>query len=105
MLVSIIHLSDLNIASARDLVLTRAEAIASTTNGGTQQTALWVLLFSGDIALSGKAEEYALARTLIAQLRNNLNALHPKSQVKTVVVPGNTMPYRAGTILQLHEAG
>lgn len=89
MLVSILHLSDIHITTPRDLVLKRAEAIAKTTNVGSLRADVWVILLSGDIAFSGKPEQYESAETLINEIRRRLQGQHTKSQVEVVVVPGN----------------
>ncbi len=86
---AIVHLSDLHIQTVDSPILTRPNAIANAIVSVTPEPIEVILVWSGDIAFSGKAEEYSLATKLIDDVENLLK-LHIKAKLLgSVFVPGN----------------
>ena len=74
----LLHLSDIHIADERDPVLTRASMIARAAASCASEPVRCVVLVTGDIAFSGKEEEYELARAFMTELVAELKQ-HPSS--------------------------
>ncbi|MGH9343414.1 MAG: metallophosphoesterase [Terriglobia bacterium] len=90
MRVLIAHLSDIHIRSSSDPVLPRAQLIAQAIRGVEPAPDLCVLVFSGDIAFSGRQEQYEVALDFIETVRADLAAAFTASvPVHCVLVPGN----------------
>jgi hypothetical protein len=87
---AIVHLSDIHIKNAKDPVLARIDKIADAVRGVSYDIEFCVIAITGDIAYSGKEDQYVLAsdaiKKLAARLPQDSNANLP---VKVVVVPGN----------------
>lgn len=85
-----LHLSDAHIKNSEDLKFIDCDAIVNAL----RQTAHFdecVLVFSGDIAQSGKIEEYDVAKKLIDSISDGVrdNFLSPNKCVHVLIVPGN----------------
>lgn len=59
----ILHLSDIHIKSSHDPILKRANNIAVCTFSSLPSASSVFIVVSGDIAFSGRADQYALADT------------------------------------------
>lgn len=88
MKLTVLHLSDIHIKKAEDLVLSRAQNIAETTYKFLPDTDAVLLLFSGDIAFSGKEDEYDLAEQFVNDIMSNISK-ETKKPIHIIVVPGN----------------
>lgn len=86
--VLLLHLTDIHIASERDAILGKSENIAAALNSSVPTAELIVIVVSGDIAFSGKAEEYAAAEKMLKSLISSLQA-EARCPVKIVLSPGN----------------
>ena len=87
----LIHLSDLHIKSASDPILSRPTLIANAVTSLTQDVDTIFIATSGDIAYSGKEQEYLLAATFYASLQSSIASnLSPRVvPVHLVTAPGN----------------
>ena len=87
MRIVILQLSDMHIRDARNEMLGRAEKIVSALRSCAPLPDIALLLYTGDIAHSGKKEQYDLAAAFCAALKDLLN----RDGVTTAefFVPGN----------------
>ena len=84
----ILHLSDIHIKSSLDPILKRAQSIAACTFSSLPSASRVFIVVSGDVAFSGQADQYALAKTFFAEIRDAILA-EAKLPVSFVIVPGN----------------
>lgn len=84
----ILHLSDIHIQSASDIVLRRGDAIARAVFRDLPLADAVVLLITGDIAFSGKADQYNLAGGLFTDIERTLRS-ESDAPVHVVMCPGN----------------
>ncbi|MDO9204056.1 metallophosphoesterase [Methylotenera sp.] len=84
----ILHLSDIHIKGIADPILKHANEIAACTYNALPDASAVFILISGDIAFSGKAEQYDAARTLLNQIKVAIQA-EKNVQVHFVIAPGN----------------
>jgi len=87
-MVVFIHLSDIHIKSASDPILAKANEISATTFSYLPSASHVFIIVSGDVAFSGQASEYALAKQFLVQLRECLKA-ESALPVTFVIAPGN----------------
>ena len=85
----IAHLSDLHIASATDVLLSRGEAIGRAIASWSAEAEICILAVTGDVAYSGRKDEYDLASEFFAAVRSELARTRAELRVVQVVVPGN----------------
>lgn len=85
----IVHFSDLHIRTAEDAILKRAKQLAATTYSQLPQVESVLIAFSGDIAWSGRLEEYTLAAQLLEEFVAEIRREAPAIRIEVVVCPGN----------------
>lgn len=90
MKIVLLHLSDLHISSKAAITLEKIEKVANSLNIFDSFDAV-ILALSGDIANSGKENEYKHASKFVTNLTNTIAKKHglSKGAIKVVVVPGN----------------
>jgi predicted MPP superfamily phosphohydrolase len=88
MRILILHLSDIHFEGDRSLAERLSNGLPAAVRGILDQPTQIVLAISGDIAFSGKRDEYSRAGAFLDQLLKNLEGLSG-STVKEVLVPGN----------------
>lgn len=85
----ILHLSDIHISKDTDPVLKMGTQIARASFTSLVNADRLLIVISGDIANSGKREEYSLAtaflRTVESEIKNEFHAL----ELEFIIVPGN----------------
>lgn len=85
---SIIHLSDIHIKNQQDAIFSkRDEMINACVNSVSNKDSV-VIVISGDIAFSGKEEQYILANSILEELTGKLLAKGIQT-IDTICVPGN----------------
>lgn len=84
----ILHLSDIHIKSANDPILKRAKNIAACVFSSLPSASKVFVVVSGDIAFSGKTDQYDLAATFFGQIRDAIVA-ETDVTLSFVIVPGN----------------
>lgn len=89
MKVIFLHLSDIHISGSSDPILQRTEAIASSTFKYLPVVEAVFILLSGDIAQSGKANQYELADTFIRKIISSIKAEKQGLSVHVICAPGN----------------
>ena len=72
MKIAIVHLSDIHVKTAGDFILTRASAIASTVKNIAPCADVHMLAVTGDVAFSGKINEYQLAAPFLQSIATEL---------------------------------
>ncbi len=70
-------------------IVSRAEQIAAAISSSATQIETLLIVFSGDIANSGLPEEFAMATSLIAQIKERLLRRLPNLVIQVVAIPGN----------------
>lgn len=88
MKLSIIHLSDIHINGNGDTILGRLDRLKAACISELPSDGCVVIAISGDIAFSGKKEQYELARRLISAIQEHI-IKQKGSDVHVVMVPGN----------------
>lgn len=88
MSLSVVHFSDIHIESKHDLIFERIDAIKSACVGVIPQNADVIIAVSGDIANSGKKNQYEDAKILFEQIVDYIKE-QKKANVNIVFVPGN----------------
>lgn len=88
MKIAILHLSDFHIKENDDLVLIKIDKMLDSLNvmGKIDE---YIILFSGDLAYSGKINEYKKSRKIIGKLIAGLKSKSGKAFVDLWMVPGN----------------
>lgn len=84
----IIHLSDIHIKGSNDLVMSRINCIKESCAGSILDGSDVVLAITGDVAYSGKKDEYSAAKTLIDEISDYLKK-EKSVKISHVIVPGN----------------
>jgi Calcineurin-like phosphoesterase len=88
MILALLHLSDIHLkASARNPIADRVKDIVSALRSSEALIDSCVVVVSGDIAFSGKSEEYRIAQSFFEELKASLKASYGDCPV--VFVPGN----------------
>ena len=88
MKITLVHISDIHIRTANDAILANARLIAAAAAPTAANSAYVFIVVTGDIAFSGKAEEYAVARQFLEGIRDSL-LKECQRPLYFVVVPGN----------------
>ncbi len=87
MKVAILHLSDVHLKKGDNPVIAKFPAIRGVIEAHSADLDACVVVFSGDIAFSGKPAEYAVADDLIKQLRAMFSEM--KMRFHLCFLPGN----------------
>jgi len=90
MKIALVHLSDIHLRSSHDVVLTRKKYFVAACRPVFQECDHAIIVVSGDIAFSGKKEEYDIAYSFFKDIEASLVEEH--RNIKTfnwVLVPGN----------------
>lgn len=88
MSITILHLSDIHIKSEHDPVLSRSRAIARSTFHHLPETSHLFIVVSGDIAFSGKDEQYIPAFVFLEDIRSAITE-ERDVPIDFVLIPGN----------------
>jgi predicted MPP superfamily phosphohydrolase len=91
MRILILQLSDIHIRSPKGTnpILGRCEHIIRALSSVTSECQFCFVAVSGDIAFSGKREEYSIAREFFKELEKNIHEILNGSKVFFIFVPGN----------------
>jgi len=84
----ILHLSDIHIQSSLDPILSKSQEIASSTFSLLPLATHVFIVVSGDVAFSGKAEQYELASIFFNKIKGAINK-ETSAPVTFIVAPGN----------------
>ena len=85
----IVHLSDIHFTNGPTPLQDRVEALAAAISTVDRSVQTCILVFSGDVAQSGKVGEYEAAEAFLCKLSDNLRARVPGLVLEVVCVPGN----------------
>jgi hypothetical protein len=85
----ILHLSDLHIHAEDNVVQAKIGAVAKAIQNEEVQLDGVAVVVSGDIAFSGKPDEYSVAAQYFRTLAEDLGKRLKTSEVRFVFVPGN----------------
>lgn len=88
MSVVILHLSDIHIKNSNDPVLLKGEEIARCTYEKLPNATSLIILISGDIAFSGKSDQYALAKRLLEDIQIEVEQ-EKELPITYIIAPGN----------------
>lgn len=84
----VLHLSDIHVRSSKDLILSKGHSIAACTFADLPEASIVFVVVSGDVAYSGKKEEYEAATLLFQDIKESI-AVETDSPIHFVFVPGN----------------
>ena len=70
MSLSVIHLSDIHIKNKNDLILKRIDQLKSACTSSLPSNGTVVIVITGDIAFSGKKDQYELAKAMLDEIVN-----------------------------------
>jgi hypothetical protein len=86
----ILQLSDIHICDADDPVLIRGDKIVEAVRNVAYDLDLCVVVISGDVAYSGRDDQFMLALDFLQKIRDRLRSdLHSDCPVEFAIVPGN----------------
>jgi len=85
---AILHLSDSHLREEGNAVLTRVDRIAGALRSLGNLEDIY-LVFSGDLANSGKSKEYDIALDFLVKLGDRIKSESGINRVEYIVVPGN----------------
>src|ERR1700744_37723 len=85
----VIHLTDLHFTAKTEFQKKAASLVQAVASGVPLASPIVFLVLSGDIACSGKREEYARASAFISAVREHLVTELPGAGFHCVLVPGN----------------
>ena len=88
MKVAIIHLSDFHIKDREHFERAKVNGIISSLNA-LDKVDEYLVVFSGDLANSGRINEYRQSRYLFGQLINGIKQKNNNKFVNLIMVPGN----------------
>ncbi|MFA6180235.1 MAG: metallophosphoesterase [Candidatus Methylopumilus sp.] len=84
----VLHLSDIHIKNTKDPILQRGGEIAATTYSSLPAASHVFILVSGDIAYSGIASEYELAKAFLLSVKEAIKK-EVTCPISFILVPGN----------------
>lgn len=85
MIVGLIHLSDIHLKSTGNSIFNKTEKLVQAINSELYSLDKLLLVISGDVAFSGRAEEFDLGLDLINDLIEQIKF----PQTELVIIPGN----------------
>lgn len=88
MSITILHLSDIHIFDSNDDILSKAEKISHSLFYILPNTEILIILISGDIAYSGKAEQYDVALDFLLKIKHEIES-ESTCEIKFILTPGN----------------
>lgn len=89
MAIGILQLSDIHLKPCDNPVCGKLSHIANAVQGVTQDISDILLLVTGDVAYSGRQDEYMLAAAFLGGVEGRLRDLPGVNFLGTVVIPGN----------------
>lgn len=86
--IGIIHISDFHICEGERVINEKIEKFLKSLNilGNVDE---YVIVFSGDLAKSGKVSEYRISRYIIGKIISGIKTNHHKKYVDLFMIPGN----------------
>lgn len=84
----VLHLSDIHVRNHSDPILHQAQNIAAATFGSLPEASIVFIVVSGDIAYSGKSDQYELASEFLRKIREAIVA-ERGVPVQVILSPGN----------------
>lgn len=89
MKISILHLSDLHFKNGENSFLLKVNNLTDSIKNKLIENKLLFILISGDLAYSGKKEEYTLVKNVLDTIEKNLKSYNNELVVEFVFTPGN----------------
>jgi hypothetical protein len=86
---TIVHLSDIHLASVGDVLFQRIEAVANSIIAEVQHGDVVALVLSGDLSHKGATGGLVAAKEFIERLQSLLVKGHPTATFELFIVPGN----------------
>lgn len=84
----VLHLSDIHIKTDQDWILSKGANIGACTFSALPDATMVLIIVSGDIAFSGKAEQYTAAFRFLESVRSTVKA-EKEIPIHFVLCPGN----------------
>lgn len=88
MKILLLHLSDIHFKLSNNYLLDKEVALFEAMRNYLAEYDHVFLVISGDIAYSGKEEEYKIAHAFISKLKGNLESYSSKT-ITSIIIPGN----------------
>lgn len=86
---SILHLSDIHFRSIDDHIINKVSKISDAIRLNLLQSNMLFVIISGDIAFSGKNEEYEVAKLFLEELIKLIKDKNKEIKIEIIVAPGN----------------
>jgi hypothetical protein len=104
MRLTILHLSDIHFREGSNDISAKCKLIVEAVSSQTPMPDAVLIAVSGDIAFSGKAEEYSNALAFFSALTTDIQALNRDLDIGFVSVPGNHDCYLPESGIALRKA-
>ena len=85
----LIHFSDIHLKAESNEILNRIAHINAAIRDKIADSDNILIVVSGDIAFSGKKEEYNVAQQFFSEFEKQLKAINASAKLEYIVVPGN----------------
>src|SRR5713101_2024250 len=85
----LLHLSDIHFRTQSNPILEKLPAIVAATRTHAAGINACIIAASGDIAFSGKEDEYKEAEIFFVSLRTSLQGVLPDIPIHWAFIPGN----------------
>ncbi len=102
MRLAILHLSDIHLKRSNNVITKRRNRIFDFVKNTLKRFDKCLVVISGDIAFSGKGEEYSIATDLILTLRKEIEN-YTKLSIDVITAPGNHDCYFDPSKVKLRE--
>ena len=89
MKIIILHLSDMHFYDKKNFSITNVQRITDAINRLSSGVKHVLIIISGDLAYSGKKEQYKQVKIFLDYLENYLKSRYEINQVDFIVFPGN----------------
>ena len=89
MIISILHLSDLHFKIGQNSFLDKITNLTDSIKNKMFNTKTLFILISGDLAYSGKKEEYILVKKMLDIVERNLKSYNNELIIEFIFTPGN----------------
>lgn len=85
---SILHLSDIHMIDGENYIINKKKALIDAIKNEISDKYLFIII-TGDLANTGKFEEYSKLHNFLEDLETNISEYYKKIKIEYIFVPGN----------------